>query len=157
MISVRWIAAAALVLSGLSAAAAAAAAQPSPIPFVRTDIVNPIPVADQKVMFAFGSADLSDEAKAALDRQAVVMHRYSKANWRIRATATEDETTSAVDADSLSFRRAQAVAAYLVSCGVSENALSLWPVGARSIIVRNTAPESLAKLRFAETEIFGQD
>jgi peptidoglycan-associated lipoprotein len=111
----------------------------------------------RRVYFAENSAELSATAKATLDKQASWLNSYG--SFKVKIEGFADEKGSAAFNQELGLRRAQAIAAYLESKGVSVarvrtksfgnerlvkkcDDISCWSQNRRGITVLDTEVES---------------
>lgn len=138
--------------------AAAAPPKPKPAPAkVAAAPPQPKPVAVpppkriiiyQKPTFGFDSAELSPEAQAVLDEQAVVMEKDSK--LKLIITGYTDSTGPEEYNQGLSERRANAAKEYLVSKGVGVDRLNAIGYGETRPIASNDTKEGRAQNRRIE-------
>ena len=118
---------------------------------------NPIPESDQQVYFAPGSADLSAQTMAILDRQAGFLRRAQPPlPIQTHGFADTQEAATSGDMLQLSQRRAETVRDYLIAKGVNKSAIlavgSPWPF----MIPKKEDEETLARMRTVFTELRAQ-
>jgi outer membrane protein OmpA-like peptidoglycan-associated protein len=103
----------------------------------------------EKVSFDSGKAELKDDAFPVLDKQAEILSQYfpQASVWVCGFTdATGGEELN----ERLSLKRAEAVAAYLVSRGVSSSRLKTRGFGKEFEVASNDSPEGRARNRRTE-------
>ncbi len=99
----------------------------------------------QEVHFATDSAVLTDQDKAQLDKLIVTLKRLNFVDGEVDGYT--DSTGSAKYNQGLSERRAQAVADYLTSNGVSEHRLAVRGYGEENPVADNKTAEGRAHNR----------
>jgi OmpA-OmpF porin, OOP family len=99
----------------------------------------------QEVHFATNSAVLTEQDQALLDKMIVNMKRLSFVNGEVGGYT--DSTGSAAYNQGLSERRAQAVAEYLSSHGISGGRLTVKGYGASNPVADNATAEGRAHNR----------
>ena len=119
------------------------------------DQVKPIDIATalnlQIINFATGSNDIPDANKSVLDQAAALMNRVPNVELTVKGFI--DATGDANANKSLSLKRAQSVADYLVSKGVDPSKLNAVGFGQENPIADNTTDEGKFKNRRIEFEV----
>ncbi|EAU55751.1 OmpA family protein [Mariprofundus ferrooxydans] len=105
--------------------------------------------------FASGSNELSEQGKQTLDDVATLLKRYKKT--RLTITGHTDSTGTALFNQSLSERRALAVASYMISKGVSADRIASSGMGESSPAYPNDSAANRAKNRRVEILITTPD
>lgn len=105
----------------------------------------------EKVFFAYDQSNISDEARATLDRKLAIL----KANGglRLRISGHADERGSDEYNIALGQRRAVAVKRYLMDQGIDGGRLDVVSFGEEQPAVQGTTEEAYAQNRRAEFEI----
>lgn len=104
------------------------------------------------INFAFNSAELSDEARSILQKQANFIRQFPEVRFRVFGHT--DLVGSAGYNQRLGLRRAQAAVAYLTSLGVSKSRLeAVVSYGKTRPIIQTSAPEM--RNRRTVTEVSG--
>lgn len=116
---------------------------------------SPIPAGDAVVGFETGSAGLSSEAKAILDRQASILASFSNEQVKLVGYADTVEAETASDQAALGQRRAAAVRDYLGSRGIPPGRISVSGSDHPFMIPRQATPENLARMRVVFTRVGG--
>ena len=112
---------------------------------------SPIPEPDGKVHFAPGSAALSDDARAVLDRQAEVLARFPEVVVETLGFADTTEAPTASAEAALSLERATAVRDYLIRKGIAASRVSATGHDYAPIIPREVDAATLAAMRVVWT------
>ena len=99
----------------------------------------------QEVHFATNSSELTDQDKALLDKMIVTLKRLNFVDGEVDGYT--DSTGSAKYNQALSERRAQAVADYLTSNGVSQHRLAVKGYGEENPVADNKTVEGRAHNR----------
>ncbi|MGD8615716.1 MAG: OmpA family protein, partial [Gammaproteobacteria bacterium] len=113
------------------------AARDKPAAVAAVEIVrelNPISL-QADALFAFDSADLTDEGRDKLDEVVGSLRPKALENKRIEITGYTDRIGTESYNQQLSERRAQAVRDYLVSKGLAEDAISTEGLGSSNPVV----------------------
>ncbi|MCR6628839.1 MAG: OmpA family protein [Magnetospirillum sp.] len=114
---------------------------------------SPIPAEDAVIGFASGSANLSADAQAILDRQAAVLARFPNAPVELVGHADTVEAPTASEQAALSQSRAGAVRAYLISRGIVSGRITASGRDYPFMIPRQLTPETLARMRVVFTQM----
>lgn len=101
-----------------------------------TKIVEPADLNDQRVFFAFNSAEISDEARDNLLGQALYMKNHE--NTKIQIAGNCDERGSTEYNLALGARRANAAKAVIVADGVDAKRISTISYGKEHPLVKGT-------------------
>jgi OOP family OmpA-OmpF porin len=151
----------------VAAAPVAAAPAPAPVPAVVAPavtapapaVVAPAPVVPAKVTFAAAAffdtdkAVLKPEGKAQLDD---LLGKLKSVNWDVLvAVGHTDAQGSASWNQGLSVRRAEAVKAYLLSKGLSQQQVKTDGKGLTMPVADNSTAAGRAKNRRVEVEVVG--
>ena len=136
---------------------------PAPAP-----VVAPEPIAEpeppQRVvenvsfsgdaLFATNSAELTAEGKASIDP--IIEGARNFNNFKISLFGHADSRGNADYNQSLSERRAQAVADYMTNSGISASAISVFGRGESEPVASNTTAEGRAKNRRVDASFSGE-
>jgi outer membrane protein OmpA-like peptidoglycan-associated protein len=114
---------------------------------------SPIPAEDAVIGFASGSANLSTDAQAILDRQAAVLARFPNDPVELVGHADTVEAPTASEQAALSQSRAEAVRAYLISRGIAPGRMTASGRDHPFMIPRQVTPEILARMRVVFTQM----
>ena len=112
---------------------------------------SPLAPEDNKVFFEAGSADLSAEAKATLDRQAAVLRRYPEMKIELTGYADTREAPSSTERADWGRKRAEAVRAYLAENGIDAGRISANGSPGQVLIPLRKDEETYAAMRFVFT------
>ncbi len=116
--------------------------------------LSPIPLSLDRIEFEAGSAGLTDEAKAILDRQAAILLAFPNDKPTLVGHADPYEAGSRQDAVELGLARAIATGNYLIAKGVAASRLRLDSRGSDFIVfTREPTERALAGMRYVTTEI----
>lgn len=115
--------------------------------------LNPIPREDLTIYFASGSASLTEEAKAIIDRQAKTLLAYPNDKAIVYGEADPSEAGSRQAAWDLGLERALAAMNYLIARGVPANRLRPDSLGYESVIMTHDTPADRASMRAATTAV----
>lgn len=113
---------------------------------------SPIPETDSRIYFGSGSSDLSGEAKAILDRQAVILRRFP--TWKIELIGFADtkEAPSTPEMVGLGLKRAVAAREYLIESGLAAGRITVVGRPYAPFIPRQIDDETLASMRHVWTD-----
>lgn len=113
---------------------------------------SPIPETDSRVYFASGSFELSDEAKAILDRQVAILRRFP--TWKIKLIGFADtkEAPSTPEMERLGLKRAAAAREYLTESGLAAGRITAVGRPYAPFIPRRIDDETLASMRHVRTD-----
>lgn len=114
---------------------------------------SPIPAADSVIAFASGSANLSAEAQAILDRQAAVLARFPNDPVELVGHADTVEAPTPSDQAALSQSRAEAARTYLIAQGIAPGRITASGRDAPLMIPRQLTPDTLARMRVVFTQV----
>jgi len=114
---------------------------------------SPIPAEDAVIGFASGSANLSAEAQAILDRQAAVLARIPNDPVELVGHADTVETPTASEQAALSQRRAEAARIYLIGQGIAPGRITASGRDSPFMIPRQLTPDTLARMRVVFTQV----
>lgn len=118
---------------------------PEPVKVEKPKTPNPKPPTShppvtvelkEKVQFKFDSAELQDNTKAPLDAVLKVLNDHP--GWNVQVEGHASSEGSVTHNDKLSVRRAQSVANYLTSHGVSADRVSVKGFGSSVPVASNT-------------------
>lgn len=107
-------------------------------------------------LFAFDKADISDQGKAYMAKEADRLKSSLADAYSITVVGHTDSTGSAAYNNELSKRRANAVADYLMTLGAPKDKIRTLGAGASDPIASNSTAEGQAINRRAEVIIIGQ-
>ncbi len=113
---------------------------------------SPISEADYKVFFQSGSHDLTDEAKAVLDRQVAILRRFPELEIRLTGFADTHEAPDSVLMERLGKKRARAVGDYLISKGINPESILMIGGDHPPLIPKREDEKTLAAMRFVMTD-----
>lgn len=114
-------------------------------------IVEPSDLNDQRVFFAFNSAEISDEAHDNLLGQALYMKNHE--NTKIQIAGNCDERGSTEYNLALGARRANAAKAVLVKDGIASSRISTISYGKERPLVKGTGEKVWKYNRNATTTV----
>lgn len=110
---------------------------------------------NEKILFSFSKSDLSDAAKANLDRLVTVLNKYPKTNIEVQGH-TDSRGTDEYNMG-LSERRAVTVADYLKSRGIMDTRIATKGFGESAPAYSNDTVEGQAQNRRVEFIITAND
>lgn len=114
---------------------------------------NPIPAEDAAIGFAPGSAELSIEAKAILDRQAAALASFPGDLIELVGHADTVEAVTASQQAALGRRRAEAAREHLIGQGIVPNRIIASGSDVPIMIPRQVTPENLERMRVVVTRV----
>jgi len=112
---------------------------------------SPLAPEDSEVFFGPGSADLSAEAKATLDRQVAVLRRYPELKIELTGFADTREAPSSTERADWGLKRAEAVRAYLAGNGIDAGRITAAGNPGQVLIPLRKDEETFAAMRFVLT------
>ncbi len=110
---------------------------------------------DSGILFATNSAELEQQAKTNIDKLAVILNKYPDTN--ILVTGHTDSVGPEDYNQKLSERRAQSVADYSKTRGVTGSRFSVVGLGETEPVASNDTPEGRRANRRVEIAIFAND
>ena len=116
-----------------------------------SSVVEPSDLNDQRVFFAFNSAEISDEAENNLLGQALYMKNHE--NTKIQIAGNCDERGSTEYNLALGARRANAAKAVLVKDGIASSRISTISYGKERPLVKGTGEDVWKFNRNATTTV----
>ncbi len=128
--------------------------EPAPVPPAPTKPVIETVTIDSMTFFDFDKAELDAESRAALDAIIEQLKTFSTVK-EIRITGHTDSIGTREYNQTLSERRAEAVASYLISRGVNPKLITTAGAGEDQPVADNSTAEGRAKNRRAVIDIIG--
>lgn len=116
---------------------------------------SPIPEADYKVFFESGSYNLTNTAKAILDRQAKVLKPFPDLEIRIEGFADTREAPEPSQMKALGQKRASAVGEYLIGKGINPESILMAGSEHPPLIPKREDEQGLSAMRFVMTDASG--
>lgn len=114
--------------------------------------LSPIVEGDSAVLFAAGSAALSPEAMAILDRQAEVLRRFLRLAVETVGFADTVEAPTSAERTRLGKQRAMAAGQYLIDHGVAAERITASGRPDARLVAPPLNPDALAAMRMVRTE-----
>ena len=118
-------------------------------PDVPADVSKLLSASSQSITFTSNSAKLSSTANTSLNKVVTVLKQHPEMRLRIEGHTDNMEK----NADNLSQQRAEAVKAYLVSKGISEDRIEVQGFGSTTPIMDNNTASNRTKNRRVELKI----
>lgn len=142
-----------ILADNVQAAIAQLTPPPPPPPVARPpEMVTQLLTLPATGFFAFDSARLSEEGKAALDRLATALLRHGRVD-SVEIVGHTDSIGAATYNQGLSERRAAAAAAYLAERGVDPNLLQTRGLGESAPVASNQTDSGRAQNRRIEVSV----
>ncbi|MBF0269084.1 MAG: OmpA family protein [Alphaproteobacteria bacterium] len=112
---------------------------------------SPIEEADAKIFFPSGTALLTLQAKATLDRQTTILLAYPELLAITEGFVDSKESRALQTPSNLALKRARAAREYLIQKGIAEERIESVASPTPALIPRQEDEKTLATMRFVRT------